>query len=180
MIDSRQAQQMLDEVARTEQRSEQYLGYWRGGVYVQLWGVVWIAAHLATFFLPSYSGWIWGIGDGAGMTATVLLRLRDRGNAAADNRLAWAAIILIAFGLMASFLIGSHGRALEVFWTCMVMTGYMLRGLWFGARWIVLGGLVCAASLLAYCYLRPWFDLAMALAAGGGLLLGGTWLRGAR
>lgn len=60
------------------------------------------------------------------------------------------------------------------------MSGYMLHGLWSGLRWTVLGAAVTAISLVAYFFLAPWFHLVMAIAAGGALLLGGTWLRHAR
>jgi len=40
-----------------------------------------------------------------------------------------------------------------------------------------MGASICVLTFIAYHFLAPWFDLAMALLAGGGLLLGGTWLR---
>lgn len=87
---------------------------------------------------------------------------------------------MLAFGLVGTVLIGPNGHAIEVFWTCLAMGGYMLFGLWRGLRWTVLGAAVTALSLLAYFCLTPWFNLVMAAAAGGALLLGGTWLRHAR
>lgn len=182
-MDRQLAQAMLAEVEQTQQRSGRLLGYWRQGQIIQLWGLVWIAAHLATYFLPARSGSIWLLCDSLGLAATVWLRLRNRDAASAahtDRRLLFAALILLLFGLLACTLIGPHGRAIEVLWTSMAMTGYMLYGLWAGLRWTVLGAVVMALSLAAYLYLGPWYDLAMAAAAGGGLLLGGTWIRHAR
>lgn len=177
MISQQQARDMLDEVEQTEQRSQHFLGYWRYGVYAQLWGMVWIVAHLACYMLPYSPGAVWMACDAAGMALTIAMRLRENDRARTDSRLLWALLIVVAFGMMVSVLIGARPRAIEVFWTCMVMTVYMLHGLWAGVRWTVLGLLVNVVSLLAYFYLRPCFDLVMAAAAGGGLLLGGTWLR---
>lgn len=177
MISPTQARDLLADVERTRRRSRDFLGYWRGGVYAQLWGVVWIAAHMINFTLPGRPGAVWAACDGIGIAATIWLRLREPRTGAADYRPLWALLILAAFGVMAATLIGPRPLAIEVFWTCLVMTGYMLYGLWAGMRWTVLGAAVCAASLLSYFYLRPWFDPVMALAGGGGLLLGGTWLR---
>jgi len=56
----------------------------------------------------------------------------------------------------------------------------MLQGLWVGLRWTVLGAAVCVMSVLSYFFLAPWYDLVMAVVGGGGLLLGGTWMRRAR
>ncbi|MYN11327.1 hypothetical protein [Pseudoduganella aquatica] len=183
IMDQQLAQAMLAEVEQTQQRSGRFLGYWRQGRIIQIWGLVWMAAHLATFFLPARSGSIWLVCDAVGFAATIWLRLRSRDAASSkhtDRRLLCAALILLLFGMLASLLIGPHGRAIEVLWTCMAMTGYMLYGLWAGLRWTVLGAAVMAASLAAYFCLGPWYDLAMAAAAGGGLLLGGTWIRNAR
>ena len=177
------ARDLLAEIEETQQRSEQYLGYWRRGPIVQLWGVVWIVAHLACYWLPSKAGSIWMICDVAGFIGTMVLRWRERdgdNQQQNDRRLAWAGCILLAFGIIVSMLIGPRGRGIEMFWTCLAMSAYMLHGLWFGLRWTVLGGLVIAVSLAAYLLQSPWYDLIMAVAAGGGLLLGGTWMRHAR
>ena len=183
-MNQQMARDMLAEIEQTQQRSAQYLGYWRQGPTVQLWGLVWIIAHIACYFLPASAGPIWLVCDAIGFAGTALLRLRhsadDSSQRQTDRRLMWAGCILLAFGAIASMLIGPRGRAIEVFWTCLFMSAYMLHGLWFGLRWTVLGALVIAVSLLAYFSHSPWYELIMAAAAGGGLLLGGTWMRHAR
>ena len=178
-MNPQQAHDMLAEIEQTQQRSHRFLGYWRRGAIVQLWGMVWIAAHLATYFAPGDGGRIWMIGDAIGIAGTIFLNTRG-GAERPDSRLAWAGCIVLAFGMIVSVLIGANGNAINVFWTCLVMSGYMLHGLWSGLRWTVLGAAVTLISLAAYFLLTPWFNLVMALAAGGGLLLGGTWLRHAR
>ncbi|MYM36416.1 hypothetical protein GTP44_05650 [Duganella sp. FT50W] len=177
MITQQHARELLDQIETTEQRSQYYLGYWRYAIYVQLWGVIWIVAHLANYALPGHAGTIWAIADAIGIALTIAGRLRQQERTGGERRLLWGALILAAFGMMVTMLIGGRPQAIEVFWTCLVMTVYMLYGLWAGPRWTVLGLLVSLVSLATYFYLRPWFDLVMAFAAGGGLLLGGFWLR---
>ncbi|WP_394777583.1 hypothetical protein [Undibacterium sp.] len=189
MITQQQARDMLDEVARTQQRSRHYLGYWRYGIYAQMWGVLWIVAHLGSFFRPQQMGMIWTVCDIIGITGSVALHLRGARNnndsnessdgegGNNDHRRLWAMLIILVFGMLASMLIGPKPRAIEVFWTCLVMTGYMVGGLWAGLRWTVLGAAVCVICLVSSILLAPWYDLVMAFAGGGGLLLGGTWLR---
>lgn len=178
-MNQQQAQDMLAEIEQTQQRSERFLGYWRRGAIVQMWGVVWIIAHLGAWLAPAQTGSIWMICDLLGAAGTLLLRSRGD-DSPIDRRLVWAGCIVLAFGVLGTLLIGKNGRAIDVFWTCLVMTGYMLHGLWSGLRWTVLGAAVMVVSLLAYFGPAPWFNLVMAAAAGGGLLLGGTWLRHAR
>jgi hypothetical protein len=177
MITQQQAQEMLDQVEQTERRSQQFLGYWQYGVYAQVWGVVWIVAYLTTFFFPGHNGATWGICNAFGGLTTLILRVREGADGRGGNRETWAILIIVLFGAMASILIGARPKALEVFWTCLIMTGYMLSGLWTGLRWTILGAAVCAMSLFTYWFLMPWFELVMAIAGGGGLLLGGTWMR---
>lgn len=178
-MNPQQAQDLLAEIEQTQQRSERFLGYWRRGAIVQLWGVVWIAAHLAIYFSLGNAGRIWMIGDAIGIAGTILLNTRG-GAERLDSRLVWAGCIVLVFGMLCSVLIGQNGRAIDVFWTCLVMSGYMLHGLWSGLRWTVLGAAVTVISVVAYFLLAPWFNLVMAVAAGGALLLGGIWLRHAR
>lgn len=172
-----EAQAILDEVNALAQRSGQYMGYWRQGAFVQWWGAVWLAAHLLIYFVPARAGTIWLGCDLAGAIGCAALRMALPRAARADARLIWAMLIVALFGTFASFLLVRDARAVEVFWTCLAMCGYMIGGLWAGRRWIVLGAAVSAAAILSYCFLGQSYHLVMAAAGGGGLLLGGTWLR---
>ena len=156
-MNPQQAQDMLAEIEQTQQRSERFLGYWRRGAIVQLWGVVWIAAHLAIHAMPGDAGRIWMIGDAIGIAGTIFLNTRG-GAERLDARLAWAGCIVLLFGVQGSVLIGPKSRAIDVFWTCLVMSGSMLHGLWSGLRWTVLGAAETVISLVALFLLPPWFN----------------------
>ncbi|PRC95017.1 hypothetical protein [Solimicrobium silvestre] len=180
MITKQQAQEALIQIELTQQRSAELIGYWRSGIYVQVWGVVWIIAYLSCFFMPVNSGSIWLICDAIGGIATVILSIRDRKNEKQDKRITWAIVIIAAFGILVSTLISNRPGALPVFWTFLIMACYMLSGLWFGIRWIILGATVIALCMVTYLNFMPWFNLIMAIAGGGGLLLGGTWIARAK
>lgn len=172
--------ELLVDVEQTEVRTRHYLSYWRAGVYVQLWGAVWFCAYLASFFFPQKAGLIWLACNLAGTLGSIWLSLRCRhslepGAYAYKGWIAFGLVML--FAVLASTLIGKKPAALSVFWSCLFMTIYMIAGLWLGVRWIVLGASIAIITILAYLYLVPWFNLVMALLGGGGLIVGGTWLR---
>jgi hypothetical protein len=176
MLTPEQAQAMLAEVKQTESRSSAYFAYWRYGMLAQIWGAVWAFAYLGMFFLPQHVNLFWLCGDALGALLTIHVIGKQKGEAN-DGRV-WAAFgLVMAFGVLVSGLIGDRPAAVSVFWTWLFMTAYMVGGLWFGRRWTILGAIVCALSVLAYLYLMQWFNLAMALISGGGLILGGTWMR---
>jgi hypothetical protein len=57
------------------------------------------------------------------------------------------------------------------------MLPYVMTGFWFGRVFVVIGMSVIALTLLGYFLAGPWFTLWMAVVNGGGLLLGGLWMR---
>lgn len=178
---SKQIKALLLDLEQTETRTRQYLGYWRAGAYVQLWGVVWFCAYLASFFLPEKGGIVWLVANLVGIAGSVLLSMGRNytlGAAGKNAYKGWLAFALVmVFALLVSSLIGNRPAALSVFWSCLFMTIYMIVGLWWGMRWTILGALVAVLTVLSYLYLASWFNLIMALLGGGGLIVGGTWLR---
>lgn len=175
---SEQIKALLMEVEQTEVRTRHYLGYWRAGAYVQLWGAVWFCAYLASFFFPPQGGFIWLVGNLVGIAGSILLSLGSRPAAGQIPFKGWMAFaIVMLFAILTSCLIGNKPQVLSVFWSCLFMTVYMIAGLWLGIRWTILGASIAVLIVLSHLYLTAWFDLVMALLGGGGLMLGGTWLR---
>jgi hypothetical protein len=69
---------------------------------------------------------------------------------------------------------------IAAFFPILVALFYLLIGIWTrGARMIVLGLAVGALTLFGYFYLPVYFLLWMAVVGGGGMILGGIWLRSA-
>ena len=54
---------------------------------------------------------------------------------------------------------------------------YIIAGLWFGHAFVVIGLCISALALVGYFLVGDWFDLWMAFVDGGGLMLGGWWMR---
>ena len=57
------------------------------------------------------------------------------------------------------------------------MLPYVMAGLWFGWVFVAIGSAVIALTLIGYFFAGDWFNLWMAFVNGGGILLGGLWMR---
>jgi hypothetical protein len=58
------------------------------------------------------------------------------------------------------------------------MMVYSIVGLWIGPAFVVIGLSITALTLVGYyAFASAWFDLWMAVVNGGGLMLGGLWMR---
>ena len=180
-IDPQQAAAALGEIAGVEQRTRRVLVYGQVGLIMMLWGVLDALGYVSEHFQPRHAARIWLAVNGIGLLATVVLtRLGPRldGAAARGRLVIWALLVLIGYGLVWSLLLGNFTpRQLGAFWSTLFMCGYVLLGLWLGRAFIVLGLAVTALTLIGYFWLGPWFQLWMAAVDGGGLILGGLWLR---
>jgi hypothetical protein len=87
-------------------------------------------------------------------------------------------VVFIAFGAIWSVGVGHFTpRQLGAFWPTYFMLPYIIVGLWLGSAFVAIGTAIIALTLIGYFFAGPWFQLWMALVNGGGLLLGGFWMR---
>lgn len=179
-IDPQQAARALDDIAGVERRTRQALVYGRAGGILMAWGVLVIAGYLSEHLWPSRAAAIWIAVNAGGLAGTAAFSLIGP-RAAADRvgrRLIWGLLVLMAYGLIWSLAIGGFGpRQLAAFWPTVFMCGYVLAGIWLGRGFIVLGVAVTLLTLIGYQWFGPWLALWLAVVNGGGLLLGGVWLR---
>jgi hypothetical protein len=57
------------------------------------------------------------------------------------------------------------------------MLFYTIAGLWVGYAFVAIGGAITVLTLIGYFFIGTAFDLWMAFVNGGGLILGGLWMR---
>jgi hypothetical protein len=89
-----------------------------------------------------------------------------------------AFLLFIAFGIFASRWLGHFTqRQMGTFWSIYFMLVYTIVGLWVGRAFVAIGGSIIALTLIGYFYIGSAFDLWMAVVNGGGLILGGLWMR---
>ena len=68
-------------------------------------------------------------------------------------------------------------RQIGTFWAIYFMLAYTMAGLWVGQAYITIGVSITALTLFGYFFVGEWFEPWMALVNGGGLILGGLWMR---
>ncbi len=180
MIDSQQASAALADIDDMVRRVRQSRIYDLASQLMVMWGVLVFAGYLVTWFVPRYAviGWIavYVIGIG-GWGAFSAINRPKSGVRSFDLKLLYALAMIIIFGVFLCIFAQFGPRQLSTFWPIYFMLFYSIAGLWFGYAFIVIGFAVSALTVVGYFYAGNAFDLWMAFVNGGGLILGGLWMR---
>jgi len=181
-IDPTEAAQALNDIDEIVQRVRRSRTYDIASQMMILWGVLVFAGNIATFVSPRHGGFIW-IGVNAigalGAIAIIMFRFPGIGGRGFDARMTVAFLLFFAFGVLCSVVFGHFGpRQMGAFWPIYFMLFYCLAGLWFGGAFIAIGLAISALTLIGYFFITGGaFLLWMAAVNGGGLILGGLWMR---
>jgi len=180
MIDSRQASDALADIDDIVQRVRQSQIYELAGLAAIWWGVLIFAGNVATWLWPGYGGYIWIAADLAGLIGMFAIdfhRSRAGGNTF-GARFFIAFVLIYAFGVFCVEILGHFTpREQGAFWSIYFMLFYMIAGLWFGRTLVAIGLGISAFTLIGFFYIGEAFPLWMAFVNGGGLILGGLWMR---
>jgi len=179
-IDSREAAASLNDIAEVERRTREAVFYFGSGSIFILWGVLVACGYGIAAWYPHAARISWPVVTVAGCILTAaIIALRAPACARRDWRIVWAAVALIAFGSVWSYLLGPvvPPRLIYAFQPSLVMLGMVLAGLWLGRFFLVLG--LVGAALIAAAELapQPWLALWMASVQSATLVIGGLWLR---
>jgi hypothetical protein len=94
-------------------------------------------------------------------------------------RIVCAQVALVGFGVLFLIILGPlSGRQINAFWPLAFSLGYVLAGIWVGRFFVLCGIAIAGLTIAGFWWSGPWFSLWMAVVDGGGLILGGLWLRG--
>jgi hypothetical protein len=180
MIDSQQASAALADIDDMVRRVQQSRIYELASQLMVMWGVLVFAGYLVTYFVPRHAvtGWIavYVVGIG-GWGAISAINRPKSGVRSFDLKFLYALAMIIIFGVFLCIFAHFGPRQLSTFWPIYFMLFYSIAGLWFGYAFIVIGLAVSALTVAGYFYAGDAFDLWMAFANGGGLILGGLWMR---
>jgi len=180
MISRDEAGKRLEDIERVSARSGLARGYREASPHLLIWGVIWALGYgLPAAGIAGHGIWPWLIVPGM-VGSFWVSRPRKQ---AKSHRFDWryggsvaAGVIFIA-GLFSVFMPVS-GQQIGTVIPLIVGVAYLQLGIWTrGMRIALIGLVVTAAALYAYHGAREIFDLLMAIAGGGGLILGGLWLR---
>jgi hypothetical protein len=181
-----QAAENLKDIAETERRSAQALGYSRFSPYLFLWGTVWAAGYLGSASLPlKASGPLWLALDLAGLAGSAMIGYRQHRGQPSDSegrrigRRFFASFFIILLFILASFAVMWPVYPLQqaAFWALVVGMFYAIMGLWRGTRLLVTGLALIVLTLGGFFFLREHFLYWMAATGGGALILAGFWFR---
>jgi hypothetical protein len=181
MIDRQQASDALTDIDDIVRRVRQSQIYNVGSLIMIAWGVLVFAGNIATWLWPRYGNYIWIAVDIAGVLSSFALSTlgrRHTGVRAFDFRILAAFLLFLAFGFFCADGLGHFTpRQQGTFWPIYFMLFYSIAGLWFGYAFVAIGLCISALTLIGYFYVGEAFLLWMAFVNGGGLILGGLWMR---
>jgi hypothetical protein len=180
MIDSRQATEALTEIDKIVRRVRQSRIYNFASLMLIMWGALVFAGYVGSYLWPRSAGYLWIAIYAAGIAGSFVISKYDHareGVRTFDARMLAAFALFVAFGIFCSWLSHFTPRQLGTFWPIYFMLVYTIAGLWFGYAFVAIGLGITALTLIGYFFAGSWFDLWMAFVDGGGLILGGLWMR---
>jgi hypothetical protein len=180
-IDPQEAATALSDIDAIVQRVRRSRIYNLASLIAIMWGVLVFVGNIATFVWPRYAGYIWVSVNAAGVAGTVAISAFGSprtGVPTFDFRALAAFLLFFAFGYFCTSVLGHFSpRQLGTFWPIYFMLFYTVTGLWVGPAFVAIGLGITALTLIGYFFAGDWFLPWMAVVNGGGLILGGLWMR---
>jgi hypothetical protein len=180
-IDSKEAASALSDIAEIARRVRQSRIYQLSSLLMVMWGILVFVGNIGSFLWPRSAGLFWlavyvvGIAGSFAISAAGYSRTGVR---SFDGRMLIAFLLFIAFGVFCCWL-GHFAtpRQIGTFWAIYFMLFYTIAGLWVGHAYVAIGLAITALTLVGYFFVGDWFEPWMAVVNGGGLILGGLWMR---
>jgi len=177
------AAQALSDIASARGRSHLLAGYSVAGPILVLWGVLWAVAYVGMGILPT-GQWalVWAPADIVGIIGTLLLVRRPKGKGTGGAATMWRAIGGMALASVFCVALFAMIRVDDVNVYMAVpglITGtiYAALGLWRMTRYLWVGIVVIAASLIGFFAFASILPFWMAATGGGGLIVAGLLFR---
>jgi hypothetical protein len=180
-MDSREASSALSDINDIARRVRQSTIYDIASLMLIMWGALVFAGHIVAHFFPRSALLIWlavtVLGSAGWFAISASTRART-GVRSFDARFFAAFLLFLGFGYLWTLGLGHFTpRQLDTFWPLYFMLVYTIAGLWIGPAFVAIGLGITALTLVGYFFVGDWFHLWMAVVNGGGLMLGGLWMR---
>jgi hypothetical protein len=178
-IDPKEAASALSDIDAIVSRVRQSRIYDLASLMLIMWGVLVFAGYLETWLSPRNAFYGWAAVYVVGIAGSIAISASNRqrsGVRTLDYRVLAAFVLFVAFGMFCCWLGHFGPRQLGTFWPIYFMLVYTIAGLWIGRAFVAIGLGIIALTLVGY-FLIGEFDLWMAFVNGGGLMLGGLWMR---
>jgi len=181
-ISPTQAAAAIEDIERTEQRTRLARGYGEASPYLILWGAIWIAGYGACAILPREQwgmAWLPLVLVGAIASGWIGSRGKGSSHSGAFGRSLLMALSIFVF-IAATYFVFRPVEAAPylIFPTFITGLVYCLSGLLARmTRFVWIGAGIFVLTLAGYVAAPQWTAIWVAVAGGGGLVLGGLWLR---
>ena len=187
VISQAEAASALKEVEETTARIVEMHAYRNASPHLILWGLIWIAGYVLTGLVP-IEQWamVWLPLDLIGIVGSMILGFRARAVARGHANAAHPspgplAVSLLFVGLFMGAVYAVFAPTTPepflVFPGLLLGLIYVVAGAWRMQRLAWVGAIIFALTLVGFVFFRPWLSFWIAAVGGGGLVLGGLWMR---
>jgi hypothetical protein len=179
-----EAQSTLKDIEKTESRAAASQHGRAAAPFLIMWGIIWAIGYSVTESAPEIS-WIWLLLVVGGVIGSVILGVRQSRAYARGGEFGWRyfgsfALIAVLVGALAAIMPPLSVNQVSAFFPLIIGLFYSFIGMWTkGWRMLPLGLALIALTVIGYYYLPDVFLYWMAAVGGGGLILGGLWMRSA-
>jgi hypothetical protein len=178
-LSAAEAAETLRNIDLTARRSSNVYGYQAAAPHLMLWGVIWALGYSVTYLKAGWNvSWIVLIVAGMIGSFWIGARMKPAGKDY-DWRFGATALAVFLFIFAIFAIMPPHSSAQTgAFFPILVALFYSLIGIWTrGPRILITGIAIAVLTLVGFFFLQVYFPLWMAAVGGGGLILGGFWLR---
>jgi hypothetical protein len=177
-----EAQSALKDIEKTENRTAASQHARASAPYLVMWGVIWAIGYTVSAYTPQLS-WIWLTLIVGGIVGSVILGMMQARTFGRGREYSWryfgsfGAIGVFLFVLLSIMQPVDYNQVSAIF-PLIIGLFYAFIGIWTkGWRMLPLGLALIGLTALGFFALPQHFLYWMAGVGGGGLILGGLWLR---
>jgi hypothetical protein len=180
-VTAAEAKNALKDIEQTENRAAASRHGRFAAPHLIVWGVAWAIGYTANDLAPQYP-WVWTVVVLGGIAGSFLF---DRKEAAGRVKgfgwrylVSFATVFVFIYALFVIMQPHDYNQV-GAFFPLVIGLYYTFIGVWTKGGWrmLPLGLALMALTLGGYYFLPEHFLLWMAAVGGGGLILGGLWLR---
>jgi hypothetical protein len=179
-ITREEAAAALRDISQTESLSSAVYGYSKAAPHLILWGFVWLVGYGA---MAGHVTWpyLWPVLSSIGSAGSFWIGYRAsqaRGGVSDWRPVATFFVVFLFIAALFTVMPPHEGEQIGAFFPLFVALFYALAGIWGRApRMVVTAAALAVLTLFGFFELRAYFALWMAIVGGGGLILGGLWMR---
>jgi hypothetical protein len=188
VISSTEAAEALRDIAQTDRRTRVSGAYHVASPHLILWGLIWTAGYIGSGLTPPEQwGLVWLPLIVIGVAGAVVLGMRAARNGSGTSGAAGASVgksmtLALAIGLFIGsvYLVFQPASPLPylVFPALITALIYVLLGGLLGLpRYVAIGAIMFLVTMVGFVFAKPMLPFWIAAAGGGGLILGGLWMR---